>query len=143
MWRRIGLRGEGGGGKGEGGEGRLGRGLGLRAEAERKELWSGRRAVRLFRSFLEVTLRWSATQHGTRRTGSSRRYYVQNWRADVVAMAKSDGTPLEYVFYSPYGEPIVHPLADSHLAGQVRCLAQCLTLAGFYEERSRDGIRVQ
>jgi RHS repeat-associated protein len=73
-------------------------------------LWSRRRAVRLVGSFLEVTLRWSATQHGTRRTGDSRRYYVQNWRADVVAVTKSNGDPLEYVFYSPYGEPIVHPV---------------------------------
>jgi RHS repeat-associated protein len=48
-----------------------------------------------------------------------RRYYVQNWRADVVAMAKSDGTPLEYVFYSAYGEATVHPIADVDMDGDV------------------------
>ncbi len=45
----------------------------------------------------DTTNGWSGAADGTL---EERRYYVQNWRADVVAMAKSDGNPLEYVFYS-------------------------------------------
>jgi hypothetical protein len=52
-------------------------------------------------------------------TLEERRYYVQNWHADVVAMAKSDGNPLEYVFYSAYGEATVHPIADVDMDGDV------------------------
>ena len=59
---------------------------------------------------------WTGAADGTL---EERRYYVQNWRADVVAMAKSDGTPLEYVFYSAYGEATVHPIADVDMDGDV------------------------
>jgi RHS repeat-associated protein len=52
-------------------------------------------------------------------TLEERRYYCQNWRADVAAVAKSDGTPLEYVRYSSYGEPTVHPVADLDMDGDV------------------------
>ncbi len=48
-----------------------------------------------------------------------RRYYVQNWRADVVAITKSNGDPLQYVVYSPYGEPVTHAVADVDLDGDV------------------------
>ncbi|CAG1010355.1 hypothetical protein PHYC_03836 [Phycisphaerales bacterium] len=48
-----------------------------------------------------------------------RRYLCQNWRADVVAVTKSDGTPLEYVRYSSYGEPIVYSVADLNMDGVV------------------------
>jgi len=44
---------------------------------------------------------------------------VQNWRADVVAITKSDGSPLQYVVYSPYGEPVTHAAADVDLDGDV------------------------
>jgi RHS repeat-associated protein len=59
---------------------------------------------------------WTGASDGTL---EERRFYVQNWRADVVAMAKSDGTPLEYVFYSAYGEATVHPIADVDMDGDV------------------------
>jgi len=36
-----------------------------------------------------------------------------------VAIAKSDGTPLEYVRYSSYGEPTVYPVADIDMNGKV------------------------
>ena len=52
-------------------------------------------------------------------TLEERRYYVQNWRADVVAVTKSDGSPLQYVVYSPYGEPVTHAVADVDLDGDV------------------------
>ncbi|MFZ2873609.1 MAG: hypothetical protein WAZ94_03915 [Phycisphaerales bacterium] len=52
-------------------------------------------------------------------TLEERRYYCQNWRADVVAVTKSDGTPLEYVRYSAYGEPTVYPVADLNMDGVV------------------------
>ncbi|MFZ2873610.1 MAG: RHS repeat-associated core domain-containing protein [Phycisphaerales bacterium] len=52
-------------------------------------------------------------------TLEERRYSCQNWRADVVAVTKADGTPLEYVRYSPYGEPTVYPVADLNMDGVV------------------------
>jgi len=52
-------------------------------------------------------------------TLEERRYYCQNWRADVVAVTKPDGTPLEYVRYSSYGEPTVYPVADLNMDGVV------------------------
>jgi len=52
-------------------------------------------------------------------TLEERRYYVQNWRADVVAITKSDGNPLQYVVYSPYGEAVTHAVADVDLDGDV------------------------
>lgn len=48
-----------------------------------------------------------------------RRFYCQNWRADVVAVLAGDGVPLEYVRYSPYGEPTVYPVADVNFDGIV------------------------
>jgi RHS repeat-associated protein len=59
---------------------------------------------------------WTGAADGTL---EERRYLLQNWRADVVAVTKSNGDPLEYVFYSPYGEPIVHPVADIDMDGDV------------------------
>jgi hypothetical protein len=52
-------------------------------------------------------------------TLEERRYFCQNWRADVVAVTKSDGTPIEYVRYSAYGEPTVYPVADLNMDGVV------------------------
>jgi RHS repeat-associated protein len=52
-------------------------------------------------------------------TLEERRFYCQNWRADVVAVTKSDGTPVEYVRYSAYGEATVHPVADLNMDGVV------------------------
>ncbi|GJQ29735.1 MAG: hypothetical protein HBSAPP03_16190 [Phycisphaerae bacterium] len=59
---------------------------------------------------------WAAAGDGTL---EERRYFCQNWRADVVAVTKSDGTPLEYVRYSSYGEPTVYPVADLDMDGDV------------------------
>ncbi len=36
-------------------------------------------------------------------TGDQTRYYVQNWRADVVALLNSDGRAMEHVRYTAYG----------------------------------------
>jgi RHS repeat-associated protein len=52
-------------------------------------------------------------------TLEERRYYVQNWRADIVAITKSNGDPLQYVVYSPYGDPVTHAVADVDLDGDV------------------------
>jgi RHS repeat-associated protein len=52
-------------------------------------------------------------------TLEERRFYCQNWRADVVAVTKSDGTPIEHVRYSAYGEATVHPVADLNMDGVV------------------------
>ncbi len=59
---------------------------------------------------------WTGASDGTL---EERRFYTQNWRADVVAITKSDGNPLEYVFYSAYGEATVHPIADVDMDGDV------------------------
>lgn len=48
-----------------------------------------------------------------------RRFYCQNWRADVVAITAADGTPIEHVRYSAYGEPTVYPMADLNMDGVV------------------------
>lgn len=45
---------------------------------------------------------WTAASDGTMET---RRYYCQNWRADVVTMITETGAQVEEVRYSPYGEP--------------------------------------
>lgn len=34
-----------------------------------------------------------------------RNYYVQNWRADVVALLSDMGQQVEHIRYSAYGEP--------------------------------------
>ncbi len=52
-------------------------------------------------------------------TLEERRFYCQNWRADVVAIAAADGTPIEQTRYSAYGEPTVYPLADVNMDGKV------------------------
>jgi len=52
-------------------------------------------------------------------TLDERRFYLQNWRADVIAVIKDDGDPVEYVRYSSYGEPIVYPVADVNRDGIV------------------------
>ena len=49
----------------------------------------------------------------------TRYYYLQNWRADVVALIQADGLPLEYVRYSPYGVPFVYSAADVNRDGAV------------------------
>jgi RHS repeat-associated protein len=48
-----------------------------------------------------------------------RRNYLQNWRADVVAIADSAGQPVEYVRYSSYGEAVAYPAADVNMDGSV------------------------
>ncbi len=52
-------------------------------------------------------------------TLNERRYYVQNWRADVVALLTGDGKPWEFLRYSAYGEATVHPVADVNRDGIV------------------------
>jgi len=59
---------------------------------------------------------WTSESDGTL---EERRYYCQNWRADVVAITKSDGYPLEYIRYSSYGEPTVYPVSDINMDGVV------------------------
>ncbi|MFO0832160.1 MAG: RHS repeat-associated core domain-containing protein [Phycisphaerales bacterium] len=47
-------------------------------------------------------------------TLSVRQYMLQNWRADVVATARDDGLPHEYIRYSPYGIPTSYPAMDAN-----------------------------
>ncbi|MCC6675503.1 MAG: RHS repeat protein [Phycisphaerales bacterium] len=46
---------------------------------------------------------WTSAADGTLEL---RRYYLQNWHADVSAMVEADGTQVERVKYSAYGVPI-------------------------------------
>jgi RHS repeat-associated protein len=48
-----------------------------------------------------------------------RTFYVQNWRADVVAVLDSIGQPIEELRYTAYGTPSVHPMADVNHDGLV------------------------
>ena len=55
-------------------------------------------------------------------TLQTRYYYLQNWRADVVALIQADGVPLEYVRYSAYGVPFVYSAADVNRDGELNIL---------------------
>ncbi len=46
-----------------------------------------------------------------------RQYFLPNWRADVAAVVGSTGLPIEYVRYSPYGEPTVYAAGDMNTDG--------------------------
>ena len=59
---------------------------------------------------------WTSASDGAL---EERRFYCQNWRADVVAVTRSDGAPWEFVRYSAYGEPTVYPVADVNRDGVV------------------------
>jgi RHS repeat-associated protein len=59
---------------------------------------------------------WTAGSDGVL---EQRRYYVQNWRADVTALLKTTGEPVEWIRYTAYGTPTVHPIADIDADGDV------------------------
>jgi RHS repeat-associated protein len=59
---------------------------------------------------------WTAASDGTL---EERVYYVQNWRADVVALVNAAGAPLEEIRYTAYGTPSSHPIADVNGDGVV------------------------
>lgn len=59
---------------------------------------------------------WTAAGDGAL---EERRFYCQNWRGDVIGVAKDTETPVEWVRYSSYGEPMVYPLADLNRDGIV------------------------
>jgi RHS repeat-associated protein len=57
---------------------------------------------------------WTSASDGVL---DKRIFYCQNWRADIVALTQHDGTPIEFVRYSAYGEATVHPVADFNMDG--------------------------
>jgi len=57
---------------------------------------------------------WTAASDGTL---EERRYYCQNWRADVSAIITSGGVMVEWAKYSPYGIPFGLPGADTDSDG--------------------------
>jgi len=59
---------------------------------------------------------WTGAGDGTL---EERRYYAQNWRADVVALTKSDGQPVEFIRYSSYGRAQAFAAADVNRDGVV------------------------
>jgi RHS repeat-associated protein len=52
---------------------------------------------------------WNSSSDGTL---EERRYYIQNWRADVVALLKDTGVMVERIKYSAYGVPFNLPMGD-------------------------------
>lgn len=59
---------------------------------------------------------WASSSDGVL---EERVYYIQNWRADVVALIASDAELLEYVRYSSYGVATSYPKGDYDLDGDV------------------------
>jgi len=57
---------------------------------------------------------WMSASDGTL---EERRYYCQNWRADVSAIITSGGVMVEWTKYSPYGIPFGLPGADTDSDG--------------------------
>ncbi len=57
---------------------------------------------------------WMSASDGTL---EERRYYCQNWRADVSAIVSSGGVLIEWAKYSPYGIPFGLPGADTDSDG--------------------------
>jgi len=57
---------------------------------------------------------WTSASDGTL---EERRYYCQNWRADVSALLTSGGVMVEWTKYSPYGIPFGLPGADTDSDG--------------------------
>ncbi len=64
----------------------------------------------------DASNQWSSASDGTL---EERRFYCQNWRADVVAITKSDGLPWEFVRYTSYGRAQVFAAADVNRDGIV------------------------
>src|SRR5690606_22484404 len=59
-----------------------------------------------------------ATNQGGQDDGlEERRYYCQNWRADVSAVLTDAGSMVEWVKYSPYGVPFALPAGDTDSDG--------------------------
>ncbi len=57
---------------------------------------------------------WNSSSDGTL---EERRYLLQNWRADVVAIIKDNRAMVERVKYSPYGVPFNIPMGDTDADG--------------------------
>jgi RHS repeat-associated protein len=62
----------------------------------------------------EVKAKWSEEATETR---EERRYYCQNWRADVSAILTDAGSMVEWVKYSSYGVPFALPAGDTDSDG--------------------------
>ncbi|MGE3110101.1 MAG: RHS repeat-associated core domain-containing protein, partial [Phycisphaerales bacterium] len=58
---------------------------------------------------------WTSAADSTR---EERRYYCQNWRADVSAILTDDGKLVEWVKYSSYGIPFALPAGDTDSDGE-------------------------
>jgi len=57
---------------------------------------------------------WNSSSDGTL---EERRYYIQNWRADVVALLSDTGAMVERIKYSAYGIPFNLPMGDNDCNG--------------------------
>ncbi|MFO0858273.1 MAG: RHS repeat-associated core domain-containing protein [Phycisphaerales bacterium] len=64
----------------------------------------------------DTTNGWTGNPDGSL---EERRFYCQNWRADVVAITNSNGLPYEFVRYTSYGKAQVFAAADVNRDGIV------------------------
>jgi len=64
----------------------------------------------------DTTNGWTGNPDGSL---DERRYYCQNWRADVVALTKRDGQPVEFIRYSSYDRAQAFAAADVNRDGVV------------------------
>jgi len=62
----------------------------------------------------DANTNWTSASYGTL---EERRYYCQNWRADVSALLTSGGVMVEWAKYSPYGIPFGLPGSDTDSDG--------------------------
>ncbi len=64
----------------------------------------------------ETAVPWTGSSPSGDTLGE-RRYFAQNWRADVVALVGTDADVLEWIIYSSYGVPHSIPKGDYDLDG--------------------------
>ncbi len=64
----------------------------------------------------DANTNWESEADGTL---EERTYYLQNWRADVIALVKDDGEPIQQVRYDAYGVPFGIPKSDMFGDGSV------------------------
>jgi len=77
----------------------------------------GRMLRRLWHAILRDRDANAARHEQADSTREERRYYCQNWRADVVALLTDTGKMVEWVKYSSYGVPFALPAGDTDSDG--------------------------
>ncbi|MCC6285056.1 MAG: hypothetical protein IT439_07095 [Phycisphaerales bacterium] len=79
----------------------------------------------------DITSKWTEEAEDER---GERRYYCQNWRADVSAILTDAGSMVEWVKYSSYGVPFALPAGDTDSDGDWDA-TDSAAITGAYEVR--------